>query len=65
MKVDLPTPGAPEMPMRIAPPVLRQERSSSSSSACVAIFGARGLDQRDRARQRAAVAATEPLTVDG
>ena len=33
MKVDLPTPGAPEMPMRMAPPACGARRSSSAPAA--------------------------------
>ena len=55
MKVDLPAPGAPEMPMRIAAPVcgkhLREQRFGF-----FAVVGTRRLHERDRTRQRAAVA---------
>ena len=60
MVVDLPTPGEPVMPTRIAWPVC-----GSSSCTSVArgglMIGAAAFDQRDGARQRGAVAGANPL----
>ena len=55
MKVDLPTPGGPLMPMRTAPPV-RVEQRSTQRDGLLAVVGAGGLDQRDGAGQRPPVA---------
>ena len=55
MNVDLPAPGAPLMPTRVAAPVagriVFQERDR-----VVTVIRARRLDERDRARQRPPVA---------
>ena len=58
MVVDLPTPGAPVMPTRIALPV-RGSSSCTSCCALLAMVGALALDQRDGARQRRAVAGAD------
>jgi hypothetical protein len=55
MKVDLPAPGTPEMPTRIARPVLRQQGIQHLLGALL-VIPARRLDQRDRLGQRAALA---------
>ena len=55
MVVDLPTPGEPVMPTRIGLPVSRQQRLHQFARRGLMI-GAPALDQRDRARQRRAVA---------
>ena len=55
MNVDFPAPGAPLMPTRVAAPVAGRS-SSSSADRVVAMIGARRLDERDRARERAPVA---------
>ena len=60
MVVDLPTPGAPVMPTRIALPVCGSS-SCTSWCACCLMVGALALDQRDGARQRRAVAGAEFL----
>ena len=58
MVVDLPTPGEPVMPTRIALPVSGSS-SCTSRCACLLMVGALALDQRDRARERRAVAGAE------
>ena len=55
MNVDLPAPGAPEMPTRTAPPV-RGEHLGEQRLGLGAVVGAGALDQRDRAGERAPVA---------
>ena len=58
MVVDLPTPGAPVMPTRMALPVSRQQLLHELVRL-VLVIGALALDQRDGARQRRAVAVAE------
>ena len=54
---DLPTPGAPVMPTRIALPVRQQFLHQPLRR--LAVIGALALDQRDGARERRAVAGTD------
>ena len=58
MNVDLPAPGVPVMPRRMAPPV-RASTASRSAAACGPVVGARRLDQSDRLGERAPVALDE------
>ena len=60
MVVDLPTPGEPVMPTRIALPVSRQQGLHQIARGGLMV-AAPALDQRDGARQRRAVAGTEVL----
>ena len=55
MKVDLPTPGAPEMPMRIARPV-RGKNGRKQRFRRILISGPRRFNERDGTRQGPAVA---------
>ena len=58
MVSDLPTPGAPVMPTRIALPVARQQLLHQLVRLLL-VIGALALDQRDGARQRRAVAVAD------
>ena len=50
MKVDLPAPGGPEMPMRTAPPASRQHRFDQAFGL-IAMLGPRRFDKSDGPRQ--------------
>ena len=58
MVVDLPTPGAPVMPTRIALPV-RGNSSCTSAARGLLMIGALALDQRDGAGERSALAGAD------
>ena len=60
MVVDLPTPGEPVMPTRMALPVCGNSACTSSRAAAWWSAPA-ALDQRDRARQRRAMAGAETI----
>jgi hypothetical protein len=56
MKVDLPTPGTPEMPTRIAPPVCGSRPSSTFCARALLVVLALGFDQRDGLGERTQLA---------
>ena len=64
MVSDLPTPGAPVMPTRMALPVSRQQLLDELVRL-VLVVGALALDQRDGARQHGAVAVAEAAGESG
>ena len=55
MKVDLPTPGGPLMPMRMAPPVAASS-ASTQRDRLLPVVGPGRLDERDGPGQRPPVA---------